>query len=398
MRVLQINSVVGVGSTGKIAADLHEELEAQGHESYVAYGRNESRPISNSIKIGSQTGILWHVFISRVFDSHGFGSVIATKKLIKKIREIDPDLIHLHNIHGYYLNIRVLFNYLKKRDIPVLWTLHDCWAFTGHCAYFDYAGCDKWREGCYKCPQKKTYPKSLLFDRSKINYREKKKIFTSLKNVTLVTPSYWMADVVKKSFLNIYSVNPIYNGLDLNSFKPTSGSFRKDKKIEDKIVLLGVASPWSPRKGLNIFVELSKMLDENYQIVLVGLSSAQMKTIPDNIIGIARTNNIEELAHIYTTADYLLNPSAEETMGLVTVEAHACGTPAIVSNKTAVPEMVNEKCGIVVSENTAAAFYDAITSNKKVFSKSDCLDHASGFEKKLKYSEYIEMYKKIVEK
>lgn len=395
MKVLQINSVCGIGSTGRIATDIHSMLIEQGHESYIAYGRDLPRNCDNAIRIGNKIDNYAHVLLTRLFDKHGFGSIKATEEFIKKVEEIDPDVIHLHNIHGYYINIEVLFDYLKEADKPVIWTLHDCWAFTGHCAYFDYVGCEKWKTGCYDCPEKKSYPSSRLLDKSKQNYLKKKEIFTGVKNMTIVTPSNWLAELVRESFLGEYPVKVINNGIDLKIFKPTKSNFREKYNIEDKFIILGVANVWDRRKGFDYFIELSKLIKRDEIIVMVGLTEKQKRSLPDNIIGITRTNDVNELVEIYTAADYFLNPSLEETMGLETVEALACGTPVIVSNSTAVPEVVNEKCGKIVLDNSTKGFYSAIVNNDRDFSSIECIKQAQKYDKQKMYKKYLNLYNEV---
>ena len=341
MKVLQINTVCGTGSTGRIATDMYDILKENGHECCIAYGRGDAPAGYNTIKIGNKYDIYYHALMNRITDKHGFYSGAATKKFIKQVEEYNPDVIHIHNIHGYYINIEILFNYLKQSNKPVIWTLHDCWSFTGHCAYFTYVGCDKWKLGCYDCPQLDTYPSSKVFDNSKENYQNKRRLFTGVSNLTIVTPSQWLAGLVKESYLGEYPIQVINNGIDLDVFKPTESDFRKQYGLENKHVILGVANIWDKRKGLDDFIELSKQLDDEKQaIVLVGLSDKQLKTLPKNIIGIKRTNSTKELAEIYTAADVFFNPSKEETFGLVTIEAMACGTPAVVLDKSASPEIV----------------------------------------------------------
>lgn len=345
MKVLQINSVCGKGSTGRIVLDIHNELIRQGHQSFVAYGRGPALGCDEAIRIGSKYDVYLHVLRTRVFDEHGLGSRSVTVKFIKKIGEIKPDILHLHNIHGYYINVEVLFNYIKEKNIPTVWTLHDCWAFTGHCAHFDYVGCYRWKERCFSCPQKGTYPASVVLDRSSVNWRRKKELFTGLKNMTLVTPSQWLADLVKQSFLKEYPVIVIPNGIDTNVFKPTPGDFRKRYSIDGKFVILGVANVWGERKGLKYFLELSNMLQEDEVIVLVGLDEKQKRDLPKNIIGISRTNSTEELAEIYTTADVFINPTLEDNYPTVNLEAQACGTFVITvdsggSKETIISESV----------------------------------------------------------
>ena len=345
MRVLQINSVCGIRSTGRICTDLADVLLQDGHECKIAYGR-ESVPEKYrkiAVRIGNDLDAKMHALQSRIFDNAGFGSRLATEKFIEWVKEYNPDIIHLHNIHGYYINIEVLFKYLAESNKPVIWTLHDCWACTGHCAYFSYVKCDKWKTGCFNCPQKKRYPLSLLWDASKQNWQKKKALFTSVKNMTLVTPSKWLANEVKKSFLSNYPMNVIANGIDLDVFKPTPSDFKEKNGLVGKKIILGVASSWSECKGLKDFIELSKILDEKYKIVLVGLSGNQIKELPENVMAISRTNNVKELAEIYTAADIFFNPTYEDNFPTVNLEAQACGTPVITYRTGGSVESVPEK-------------------------------------------------------
>lgn len=329
MKVLQINSVCGVGSTGRIATDLYKVLEEQGHECVIAYGRGTASEGIKTIKIGTDFDNYMHVAKTRFFDKHGFGSTKATKEFIKKVKEYDPDVIHLHNIHGYYINIEILFDYLKKSNKKVIWTLHDCWSFTGHCSHFDYIGCDKWKDKCEKCPQKKEYPSSILKDNSNWNYEKKKQLFTSVNNMTIVTPSKWLSNLVKESFLNKYPIKVINNGIDLGIFKPTKSNFREKHNLQDKIIILGVASVWTEKKGFNYFIELASRLDDSFKIIMLGITEKQKKMLPNNILGIKKTNNTIELAEIYSIADFFVNTTLEENFPTTNLEAIACGTKVI---------------------------------------------------------------------
>ena len=396
MKILQINSVCGIRSTGRICTDLAEVLEQNGHECKIAYGREivPEKYQKYAVRIGDDFDVKIHALQSRFFDNAGFGSRLATEQFIEWVRKYNPDVIHLHNLHGYYINIEILFNYLAKVDKPIIWTLHDCWAYTGHCAYYSYVKCDKWKVGCFNCSHKKSYPSSLLFGQSKQNWIKKKTLFTSVKNMILVTPSKWLANEVKQSFLSKYPVKVIPNGIDLNVFKPTPSNFREKNGLVGKKIILGVACIWDARKGLNDFVELSKILDDNYKIVLVGLSEKQKKELPKNILKIAKTNNIQELAEIYSAADVFFNPSREETMGLTTVEAMACGTPVVVSNCTAVPEVVNSKCGIILKTVTVECIKNAI--DKASLMENSHIYNICKYEKKQRYTEYMKLYGNIV--
>ncbi len=363
VKILMINVVCGAGSTGRICTDLATELEKRGHEVKIAYGRGAvpEKYKKYAVRIGSEFDVRLHAIKARLFDAAGFGSRRATERFIEWVKEYDPDIIHLHNIHGYYINIEVLFRYLRSCGKKIVWTLHDCWPFTGHCAYFTTAKCEKWKDGCNKCPEKRSYPSSCFIDNSKQNYRRKKVAFTGIKDMTLIMPSQWLAGLVKQSFLREYPIEVHYNTINRDIFKPTPSNFRKTHGLNGKIVILGVAQGWSKRKGLQDFIELSRMLDDNYAIVLVGLTQKQIDNLPKNIIGLKRTENLEELASIYTMADVFVNPSKEETFGLTTIEAEACGTKAIVYKGTACEEIVNKFGGMAADENVDA-LYRAVIS------------------------------------
>ena len=395
MKVLQINSVCGYGSTGRIATDIYKILQEQGHESLIAYGRGTAPEGINSIKIGTNFDNYMHVAKTRLFDLHGFASTKATEEFIEKAKEYNPDVIHLHNVHGYYINIELLFNFLKEASKPVIWTLHDCWAFTGHCAHFDYVKCKKWQDGCNNCTQKGRYPTSLLMDNSKGNYERKRELFTGIKNMTIITPSQWLADLVKQAFLKQYDIKVMNNGIDLDTFNPKDRNiFRKKYNIEDKFIILGVASQWGERKGFKYFIELSKLIDKNSKIVLVGLNNKQLKQLPQDFIGIKRTNNIEELAEIYSAVDVFVNPTLEEVLGLVNLEALACGTPVITFNTGGSIECVDESCGIVVEKGSIEEIVEAINKVKiNRFDKESCIQRAKKFDKNERFNEYIELYK-----
>ncbi len=349
MKYLFINSVAGFGSTGRIAAEKCRELRQQGHECTLAFGREKANCDDiPTVRIGTALDFRLHGLRSRVLDDHGFGSKAATRRFLAWVREYDPDVIWLHNVHGYYIHIGELFSYLRTCGKTVYWTLHDCWSFTGHCAYFDFAGCDKWKTGCHHCPQKGSYPKSCLLDSSRGNYEKKKALFTGIPNLTLFVPSQWLKSRVEASFLGEYPVEVVYNTVNTEIFKPTPGNFRREHGLENKKIILGVASVWDERKGLKDFVALAGLLDEGFKIVLIGLTPEQIKALPGSILGLPRTNNVQALAEAYTAADVFVNPSAEETFGMTTLEARCCGTEAIVYQGTACEEIVEKFGGIAV--------------------------------------------------
>ena len=330
MKYLFINTVAGFGSTGRIAAEKCRELMAQGHECVLAYGRNKANCEDiPTIRIGSPLDYKLHGVRTRLLDQHGFGSRAATRRFLQQVRAYDPDVIWLHNVHGYYIHLGLLFTYLKTCGKKIYWTLHDCWTFTGHCSHYMFVQCEKWKTGCYGCPQKREYPASFGLDQSRQNYRKKKALFTGIPNLTVITPSQWLCDQVRQSFLREYPVEVRYNTINTDVFKPTPGDFRTQYALEGKFLVLGVASVWSERKGLKDFLRLADMLDDAYRIVLVGVSEEQAKQLPANVIPIPRTNSVQELAQIYTAADVFVSPSYEENYPTVHLEAQACGTPAV---------------------------------------------------------------------
>ena len=345
MKVLQINSVCGIRSTGRICTDIADVLTANGHECKIVYGRETvpEKYKKYAVRIGSNTDVKLHALESRLFDNSGFGSKKATNDFIKWVKEYDPDVIHLHNIHGYYINIEILFNYLKSCNKRIIWTLHDCWPFTGHCSYFTMVKCEQWKAHCSYCVQKHCYPSSILADHCKSNFERKRALVSGIKDMTLITPSKWLADLVSESFLKKYPVKVIHNGIDLSVFKPTESDLRKKYGLTDKKVILGVASVWDERKGLDDFIKLSDLLDRQYQIVLIGLSDRQLKKMPDNVIGIKRTDSVTELAQWYTTADVFINLTYEDNYPTVNLEAQACGTPCITYRTGGSVESVPEE-------------------------------------------------------
>ena len=402
-KLLQINSTANWGSTGKIAEQIGLVAMEAGWESYIAYGRSVNPSKSKLIKVGSKLGVMWHGVLSRLFDCHGLASNLATKRLVKQIKEIRPDIIHLHNIHGYYLNYKILFNYLNSTNIPVVWTLHDCWAFTGHCAHFVAADCMRWRDnGCAKCPLKGHYPKSYT-DFSARNFRLKRSLFTPQSNMHIVAVSEWLEKQAKQSFLGRQHVQYVYNGVDATLFSPQDARYIADKyKLEGKTVLVGVASAWSESKGFNDYLALRERLSNNYAIIMVGLSDDIIKTLPAGIIGIKRTQSVRELAELYSVADIVLSLSCAETFGLTVAEGMACGTPAIVYNNTATPELITEQTGLVVDtgdvDGVVAAVKTIVLKGKRYY-KDACRKRAEEcFDKNKCFEKYLELYNEILNK
>ncbi len=348
--MIQINTVCN-GSTGKIMGDIQRKANQEGYKTLSIYGRRKGFKDLNCIKIGGFFSFWFHVFITTIFDKQGHGSYFKTKKMVHILKKENPDIIHLHNIHGYYLNYKVLFKYLKEEfQGKIYWTFHDCWPFTGHCPHFSLVNCEKWKTECHHCPNKKRYPTSLFFDSSKSNYYEKKELFTGLNNLTIITPSNWLNHLVKQSFLKDYPVITVHNTIDKKIFRPIRDNniYEKYHLPKNKKIILGVASVWTKYKGLNDFLKLSQMLDENFQIVLVGLTKKQIKKLPKEIIGVTRTENQNDLAKLYSCATYFVNPTYEDNYPTVNLEAIACGTKVICYNTGGCSEQIDSNHGIIV--------------------------------------------------
>lgn len=392
MRVLIINEVCGTGSTGKICTSLADEFLTQGDEVRIAYGRNNDVPekyAQYAVRIGKTKDVYLHAIYTRLTDRHGFGSKSSTAEFIKWAEEYNPDLVWIHNVHGYYVNIETLFMWIKSRpNMKKKWTLHDCWSFTGHCSHFAFVKCEKWKKRCSECPQRAEYPKSFISS-AEWNFDSKKSIFTSIPNMELIVPSEWLAGLVRKSFLSEYPIHVVHNKINREVFKPTISNFRKKNGIEQKIVILGVANVWNSRKGLNDYINLTRMLNDRYVVVLVGLKERQIKQIQKQIfmdgfiesddegrveknekgvvvpqkvaavyreitgerystkatshaslLCLPRTENAAELAGIYTTADYFVNMSYEDNYPTVNLEAIACGTQVITYRTGGAPETI----------------------------------------------------------
>ena len=402
MKLLQINTTLNSGSTGRIAEDIGLASISFGYQSYIASSYTSRHSKSEVITIGSEFDRKLHGIKTRLLDRHGFGSTNATQSLITKIKEVKPDIIHLHNIHGYYLNIRILFNYLKEVQLPVVWTFHDCWPFTGHCSYFDAVNCNKWQTECNNCPNIKGYPASWGVDQSKRNFNDKNQIFNGLSSLQIVTPSHWLADHVSKSFLSGYTVKVIHNGINLNAFQPQLSNERILSKynLSENPVLLGVASIWDKRKGLDDFIKLSQCIDKNIQIVLVGLNKKQLSGLPEKIKGIERTESIEELAALYAAADMFINPTYVDNFPTTNIEALACGTPVITYNAGGSPEAIDDKTGLVVGKGNITALHQAINEvlhKGKSFYTVNCRQRAEAlFNKDDRYKDYLNLYESML--
>lgn len=397
-KLLQINVTANWGSTGKIADMCNQYASARGWECYEIYGRYQNSSSFYQIKIGSKIGVYTHYLENILFDNEGLGSRYATRNLIKIIKEIAPDVIHLHNIHDHWLNYKILFNYLNQSGIPIVWTFHDFWAITGHCSHFVFADCDKFEYGCSRCPYLKGNFLPLI-KQTKRNFNLKKNLFSANKNLTIVSVSDWVCDNVKRSFLNNKKICVIPNGVDTKIFSPVSSHFLAINK--SAFVILAVSSQWkSGTKGLKDYLSLSKFLKPDELIVLVGVTDEIKQTLPSNILGITRTNDQKELAALYTRANVVCSLSSAETFGLTIVEGYACGTPAVVYDNTALPSLIHPDTGIIVPNHDVVATYQAIQvikSRGKDFYKHACIKFANTFySKDMCYNKYVDLYESLI--
>lgn len=387
MKVVQINAVCGFGSTGIIVQEISKVLTDNNIENYILHtGRKSSMENSNSY--ASSFSVKVNALLSKILGNYGFNSCFETAKLIKEIEKINPDIVHLHNIHGHNLNLKTFFKYLRNKKVRVIWTFHDCWAFTGYCTHFEFLPCEKWKEQCSNCPQKSSY--SWFFDRSKQQYSKKKKLFCSLSDMTIVTPSNWLASLVKTSFLKDFPIKVINNGIDLDVFQ-----YRKKDVLSNsngRFVILGI-----PKGNLSAFFELNNILDKSkYKLVLAGLSEDQIQLLPESISGITRTTDREELSAIYSFADIFVNLTLEDTFPTVNLESLACGTPIVTYATGGSPETIDESSGLIVPQKDIKGIYRAI---QKICNGPDmrenCIKRAKSlYDAKDRFADYLDLYLK----
>lgn len=388
-----MNTVCGTGSTGKIVCDISRVMTENHIDNRVLYGRGTAPVDISSARIGGRLDMYRHALFARVTDRAGLYSRRATRECVDDIKAFAPDVIHLHNIHGYYLNYEVLFQFLADYRRPVIWTLHDMWAVTGHCVCSDYIGCDKWKTMCSACPQKNGYPSSYVLDRSRDNYIRKKKAFQSVKNLTVVTPSNWLCEQVKQSFLGHAAVRVINNGIDLTAFSPCPGVFGRQKGLEDRKIVLSVLDGQDERKGIQDMYTLARLLPQEYQVVIVGLTGKQVKALPREIIGIERTDSIEQLAQIYSDAFVFVNPTYEDNFPTVNLEALACGIPVITYRTGGSPESLTAACGYVAKQGDVEDIARVI--QKRRFVREDCIAQAQLYNKDIKFKDYMSLYNEV---
>lgn len=401
MKIVSINTF-NIGSTGKIMLQLADEARKEGLEYFTCCPRardNYKKQVEHQIFIGNRALRNVHGILSKITGMEGLFSIASTANFLRRIDSIKPNIVHLHNIHGSYINYPLLFWYIKKNHIRVLWTLHDCWPFTGRCPHFITAKCEKWKNKCYSCTYPKSEYPSAKLDTSKINYSIKKRVFCNVDDLTIITPSEWLAGLVKESFLKEYSVRVINNGIDLNVFKPYKNSFRDNYSIKKKqIMLLGVAFNWDYRKGIDVFIKLAERLDDNYVIVIVGTNEETERKLPDNIIAIRRTENQRQLAEIYSAADIFINPTREDNYPTVNMEAIACGTPVITFRTGGSPEMIDDGCGKVVDVDDVDGLVNNIKDIKTwdiEVTKNRCCENALRFASYRSIQKYIMLYKNV---
>lgn len=392
MKIVQINVTCGVGSTGKICLAVSELLNERGIENYVLFSEYES-DYKNAIKYADTKALKIEALKSRVFGNYGFNSKSITKNLIAHLKRISPDVVHLHNLHGHNCDLKELIKYLAENKIKVFWTFHDCWAFTGYCTHFDMIGCNKWQSACCECQARKEY--SWFFDKSEKLFNLKKALLTENElDLTIITPSKWLASLIGQSFLKQYKTIVINNGIDTEIFKETKSKFREKYSLQNKKLILGVAFDWDEKKGIDVFVKLSSALPEEYKIVLVGVSDTLKQSLPQNILSITRTQNQKELAEIYSAADVLFNPTRQENFPTVNLEALSCGTPVVTFNTGGSPETIDSTCGVVVEKDNIKQSIEKLkwVSSQKPFSKEACTLWAKNFNKAEKYKEYLNLY------
>lgn len=392
-KLLQINICSAMLSTGKIAEDISKVAIRHGWKTYTAWGRFAKPSVSEQFQVGGMINTYLHYAAHKLFDREGLVSKHATKKLIKRIDEIKPDIIHLHNIHDHYMNYPLLFEYLSKTNVPVVWTQHDCWTFTGGCMYYDLQNCDKWKSQCSNCPEHR----ALFGDTTEKQFALKQDLFAKIKSLTYVSVSDWLRESLRESHQKNRPIITIHNGVDVGLFKPVEKTNQSNK-----LTILGVAAVWDKRKGLDDFIQLRSMLSiEDYDITLVGLTEKQIKSLPYGIKGITRTTNVQELVQLYSDADVFVNPTYSDNFPTTNLEALACGTPVITYKTGGSPEAIDENTGAVVEQGDLNALSETIKEFQVLGFKQkhsvDCRKRSEEhFDKDKCFEKYIELYKELL--
>lgn len=400
--LVQFNPVANWGSTGRLTEDIGDVAMASGWASYIAFGRQFNPSTSHLLPVGGRVSVIAHTLKTRLFDRQGFGSYCATKKLLKKFDEIKPDVFQFHNVHGNFLNLPLVLNYATQKDIPIVWSLHDCWSMTGHCSHFIGIGCEKWKTVCHHCPLKSQYPNSWLLDSSRRNYRDKKRLIEAVPRITIISGSEWLAGIAAQSYFKGRSINVIPDGIDTDIYQPRKNGeeLRRKLGLEGKFVILATGTGWGEAKGLYDYGKLRAMLSDDYAILLVGMSPSWLEKVPEGVIGLPRTKTPVELSEYYSMADCVMSLSRMESFGLTPVEGYACGTPAIVYDTTALPELITPETGFVAKFLDVADVKEKVEMMRakgKAFYSKKCREIAvEKYDRKKCYGEYLKLYNNLI--
>ena len=400
--LVQFNTVANLASTGRLTEDIGDVAMAEGWESYVVFGRDFKPSKSHLIMVGGKKDVYIHTLYSRLFDRQGFGSFFTTKKLLKKLDEIKPDIFQFHNLHGYYINVPLILKYATEKNIPIVWSLHDCWSMTGHCSHFISIGCEKWKYECHSCPLKSDYPKSWFIDSSRRNYLEKKALIEAVPRLTIISGSEWLANIASQSYFRNREIRVIPDGIDVDIYKPRNNGdlLRERLGLKGKFVILATGTVWEEYKGLNDYGILRKMLSDDYAIVLVGMNQAALSKVPEGVIGLPRTKSPEELSEYYSMADCVMSLSRTESFGLTPAEGFACGTPAIVYDTTALPELITSETGYVakfLDVEDVKNKVEIMRSKGKAYYTRNCrLLAENRYDRRKCYNEYLQVYNNLL--
>ena len=398
MKVLQINAVYGFKSTGVIVKDIGNTLAHNGDVAYFAY-QTTNESVENGYLVGNKPDWKLHAVHSRVFGKQAYASKCATRRLLKWVDEIKPDVVHFHNLHSNYINLNLLCDHLAKKNIPTVITMHDCWYFTGKCSHYAAVKCGKWQEECGSCPLSKTEQPSLFFDSTSKVLKDRTEHLRKLPGLTLVGCSQWIANEAKKSKLGTADICVVYNGVDTEIFKPHESDIRNELGLEGKFVILGMADKWFAPQNREIVEKIIAAQDENSKIVIVGCRKEQMAYFSkfENVVPMGYVSDRHRLADVYASSDVFVNLTRADTLPTVNMESICCGTPVITFDCCGSPELVDEECGFVVREGDYIGLLEAIENIK---SKPLCFDlykQHQKFDKNQCYKKYLDIYKRVSE-